>query len=164
MAEFIIRDIQESDYNDIVDLNASEVQYTNVMDIDRVNYLDSLSTYHKVAVLNGRVVAFLLAMKDHCQYQNDNFNWFSLRYKEFLYIDRIVVGRSFQGHKIGSLLYEDVFNYAREEKITVITCEINIVPPNESSLAFHAKHGFREVGTQWIVNGQKQVSMQAAKP
>ena len=164
MAEFIIRDVQESDYNDIVDLNASEVQYTNVMDIDRVNYLDSLSTYHKVAVFNGRVVAFLLAMKDHCPYQNDNFNWFSSQYEEFLYIDRIVVGRSFQGHKIGSLLYEDVFNYAREEKITVITCEINIVPPNESSLAFHAKHGFREVGTQWIVSGQKQVLMQAAKP
>jgi len=44
-----------------------------------------------------------------------------------------------------------------------VTCEYNIVPPNELSRNFHVKFGFREIGTQWISNGAKQVSMQAAE-
>jgi uncharacterized protein len=44
-----------------------------------------------------------------------------------------------------------------------VTCEYNIVPPNEPSRIFHGKFGFREIGTQWIANGAKQVSMQAAE-
>lgn len=164
MSKVIIRDAQESDYAVIVDLNASEVQYTSAMDTNRVRYLDLLSVYHRVAILDGQVAAFLLAMKDHAPYKNDNFDWFSSRYDHFLYIDRIVVSRSFQGCKIGSLLYLDIFNYARKEIIPIIACEINIAPPNERSLAFHAKHGFREIGNQWIAEGEKKVSMQVAMP
>jgi predicted GNAT superfamily acetyltransferase len=38
--------------------------------------------------------------------------------------------------------------------------DINVVPPNKTSLAFHLKHGFSEVGRQRLQSGTKQVSMQ----
>lgn len=161
-ANIIIRDASKVDYQDIVDLNAGEVQYTSAMDIDIVHHLDSLAACHRVAVLEGKVAAFILAMEDHVSYENDNYSWFSSRYDRFLYIDRIVVDSPCQGLKIGTFLYQDIFDYARKEKIPVITCEIMTFPPNERSLKFHAGKGFREVGTRWVDNGQKQYSMQAS--
>jgi uncharacterized protein len=44
----------------------------------------------------------------------------------------------------------------------MITCEFNIVPPNEPSRIFHDRFGFQEPGTQWLDEGAKQVSLRAA--
>ncbi len=43
----------------------------------------------------------------------------------------------------------------------VMTCEVNVVPPNESSMRFHEDYGFRTVGTQTIDNGGKKVALMA---
>ncbi len=157
----LIRDAADSDYNRIIYLNACEIQYTSAMDIDRARHLDSLSDYHRVAEVNGHVAAFILAMKDHVPYVNDNYRWFSERYERFLYIDRIVVDRPYQGLKIGTLLYRDIVDYARKENIPVITCEIMIEPPNKRSLDFHARQGFKEIGIRSVENDSVKYSMQA---
>jgi len=94
--DFAIRRVSFSDYQDIIELNRSEVQYTSPMDLERLTLLDSLSTYHKVALIDNQAAGFILVMKDHAAYVNDNFNWFSLRYEDFLYVDRIVVGKDYQ--------------------------------------------------------------------
>ena len=52
--------------------------------------------------------------------------------------------------KIGSRLYEDLFDYARSQGIKAITCEYNIQPPNPASQRFHDKFGFKELGQQWV--------------
>jgi uncharacterized protein len=160
LSDLIIRRASISDYQDIIVLNQSEVQFTSPMDLERLKLLDSLSSYHRVAIINNQAAGFILVMKDHAAYVNDNFNWFSLRYEDFLYVDRIVVGKDYQDCGVGSLLYEDLFSFARHEKIKIITCEININPPNEKSLAFHHNLGFQEVGSQFIDHHKKQVSMQ----
>lgn len=164
LKEIAIRDAHKEDYQSIVKLNDIAVEYTSPMDLERLSLLASLAAYFRVAVSDGRVVAFLLAMKDGVPYHNDNYGWFTSRYKSFLYIDRVVVADEFQRYGIGTKLYKDLFTSAWQEKIPIITCEINAVPPNEISAAFHARLGFSEVGSQWICEGQKQVSMQAAIP
>ena len=63
---------------------------------------------------------------------------------------------------ISSQLYRDVFDQARASGVAVVTCEFNLVPPNEASARFHARWGFAEVGRQWLDEGRKQVSLQAA--
>lgn len=160
MSSIVIRQADKPDFQAIVALNDSEIQHTSAMDIKRLKYLHSLASYHGVALEGEVIAAFLLAMEDHAPYQNDNYSWFSARHEKFLYIDRIVVGHEFQGRGIGKKLYADLFDYARQKKIPLVTCEINSVPPNERSLAFHAGFGFTEVGSQWICEGQKKVSMQ----
>ncbi len=162
MEKIIIRDATEHDYPAIVKLNADQVEFTSPMDIDRLKLLGSLADYHRVVVNEATVVAFMLAMKTNVPYENDNYNWFSARYNDFLYIDRVVITASYQGRRIGTLFYEDIFEFARENKIPLVACEINTLPPNERSLAFHAKLGFKEVGEQWIQNSKK-VSMQVAR-
>lgn len=163
MGKFLIRDSSELDYQTIVDINDVEVQYTSPMDVKRLRDLDQLSAYHRVAVVGGNIAAFLLAMGRNCSYQNENYDWFSSLYPGFLYIDRIVVDAKYAGLKIGTMLYRDIFHYARSNSIPIITCEYNLIPPNEPSRLFHEKFGFKEVGMQWICNSTKKVSLQAAE-
>jgi predicted GNAT superfamily acetyltransferase len=162
MQSFVIRDAAPSDFEAICALNLAEVQHTSSMDMARLAILDSLSCYHKVACVHGSVAAFLLAMCSGARYANDNFEWFTRKYTRFIYVDRVVVSSAFRGQSFGSLLYKDLFRYARDNAIPLVTCEYNIVPSNEASRLFHDKFGFKEQGTQWVANGAKRVSLQAA--
>lgn len=157
-----IRDATPGDHSVIVEANRVAVAHTSPMDLARLAILDGLSCYHRVACVDGHVMAFLLAMRSGAPYENDNFAWFARRFPGFVYVDRIVVSPAAQGQRLGSLLYEDLFQWARQRGIPLVTCEYNIVPANEPSRLFHEKFGFREQGTQWLANGTKQVSLQAA--
>jgi uncharacterized protein len=159
----VIRSAAPMDFETICALNLAEVQHTSAMDITRLAELNAISCYHKVACLGGTVSAFLLAMCDGSPYKNDNFEWFSKKYARFLYVDRVVVSSASRGLRLGSLLYEDLFSHARSKAIPLVTCEYNLVPPNEPSRLFHDKFGFKEKGTQWVANGAKQVSLQVAE-
>ena len=159
----ILRDAIEADFDSIIKLNGAEVQQTSPMDVERLRLLSGMSCYHKVAIVDGQVAAFLIAIREGASYRNDNYEWFSPRFLSFLYVDRIVVGSRFSGRGIGSILYDDLFGYARSHGIKAITCEYNIEPPNPASRAFHDKFGFNELGTQWVASGSKQVSLQAAE-
>jgi predicted GNAT superfamily acetyltransferase len=158
----VIRDAEQDDFEGIVALNAAVVEQTSAMDLPRLRELHGLSCFHKVAVVDDRVAAFLLAMREGAPYPNDNHAWFATRFPRFVYVDRVVVGTDFGGLSIGSLLYRCLFDYARSHGVGVVTCEYNVQPPNVASQRFHDKFGFREVGTQWVAGGTKKVSLQAA--
>jgi uncharacterized protein len=162
MQSVVIRDAGPNDFDIICSLNLAEVQHTSPMDRERLIALDNLSCFHKVACADNRVAAFLLAMCNDAPYENSNYEWFARRYPRFVYVDRIVVSSECRGLRLGSLLYEDLFRCARHSGIPLVTCEYNIVPPNEPSRLFHEKFGFKEQGTQWLANGTKRVSLQAA--
>ena len=159
-----LRDARPSDFEDILRLNAAEVRHTSPMDAARLKLLHGLSSYHRVAVDAIGVAAFLLAMREAAAYENENYAWFSARYERFVYIDRIVVSRDLAGQGIGSALYSDLFEYARDAGIEIVACEYNLEPPNPVSKAFHDRWGFTEVGSQRLADGSKRVSMQVVRP
>ena len=157
-----IRDAAPDDFDAICALNLAEVQHTSAMDRARLEELHAFAAYHKVACMDSTVSAFLLAICDGSPYENDNYAWFARRFERFLYVDRIVVASAARGMRVGSLLYEDLFRHATSRAIPWITCEYNLVPPNEPSRRFHDRFGFTEHGTQWLADGTKRVSLQAA--
>jgi predicted GNAT superfamily acetyltransferase len=158
-----IRNAVEADFPHIVALNAAEVQQTSAMDLARLTHLAALSSYHKVALLDGEVIAFLLAMREGLDYDSENYRWFATRFPTFLYVDRIVVDARAAGRGVGRALYEDLFAFARAQNLGHVTCEYNIEPPNPASKAFHDRFGFEQIDTQWVAGGSKRVSLQAAR-
>ena len=131
MERITIRTATPADFNAICALNLAEVSYTSPMDAARLALLDGLSCYHKVACVDAVVAAFLLAMPGDAAYPNENFEWFVRRYPRFLYVDRIVVSADARTLRLGSQLYADLFSYARAAAFPWVTCEYNLVPPNE---------------------------------
>ena len=160
MNTILVRDATEADFDRVVELNSAVVRETSAMDAVRLQQLHALAFHHRVAVVDGGVAGFLLAMRDGADYANDNFDWFSARYPLFVYVDRIVVDSVASGKGIGRRLYDDLFGDARLLGIGVIACEYNLEPPNLASKLFHDRFGFAEVGRQHVAGGTKLVSLQ----
>jgi predicted GNAT superfamily acetyltransferase len=158
----MIRNANEGDFDSILALNQEAVHFTSPMDLARLTHLDTQSAYHRVIELDGEVVAFLLALREGADYPNPNYGWFSERLDRFLYVDRIVISSTQQGKRLGQALYDDLFAYAKQKGIGQIACEFDVEPPNAISQKFHARYGFGEVGTQWVADGSKRVSLQVA--
>lgn len=111
-----------------------------------------------VAEVDGEIAGFLLGLSEGAAYENGNYEWFSKRYDNFVYIDRVVVDGRFRGVGIGQSLYTHVFEWSRRQRLNHIAAEIDIEPPNTGSLRFHDRLGFEEIDTRQLANG-KTVSM-----
>ena len=158
----MIRDVVEADTPALLALNAESERFLSPLDTSRLRWLLGMAAYQRVIDLGGGAIAFLLALREGAAYDSPNYRWFAARYSRFLYVDRIVVAAAEQGKHLGAALYDDLFAVAKNAGIATITCEFDIDPPNEASRRFHARYGFREVGTQWLGGGKKQVSLQEA--
>jgi uncharacterized protein len=160
----MIRDAAAADFPAILALNAESERFLSAMDMARLRHIDAQAVYHRVVELDSMVAGFLLALREGADYDSPNYRWFAARYGEFLYIDRIVISPACRGRRLGANLYDDLFAFARQQNVAAITCEFDVDPPNGESRRFHQKFGFREVGTQWVAGGKKQVSLQQASP
>ena len=140
----ILRDAVKSDWAAILALNEESVQFLSPMDSARLTQLAKAAHYLRVIEQHGKITAFLLAFRKSDDYDGANFAWFSARFEDFLYVDRIVVSPAFRGAKLADRLYDDLEALARATGVTRITCEVNVEPPNPVSLRFHARRGFRE--------------------
>jgi len=154
-----IRPAGAADFPEILRLNAEWVRFTSALDLTGLTELHAQSPYHCVVESGGRVAGFLLAMREGSDYASPNYRWFDERGGSFLYVDRIIVDSSDQGRGIAALLYDDLLEFAKRSGIDRLVCELDAEPPNEASRRFHDRLGFVEVGTQWIANGTKRVSL-----
>lgn len=159
-----IRDIADGDHAAVLALNLESEALLSPMDAPRLRALLDETAYARVLVKGEQVLGFLLAFREGCTYDSPNYRWFQAHYPRFLYIDRIAVAASQQGRGLGAVFYRDLFDFARADGIGAIACEFYSQPLNEGSSRFHAKFGFGEVGTQWVAEGRKQVSLQIATP
>ena len=158
----MLRDATAADFDAIVRLNLESEHFLSRMDLARLRVLRDQAAYLRVAEVQGEAAAFLLAFAPRSAYDSENYRWFDARYERFIYVDRVVVASAQRGRGLGVRLYEDVFDFAREQRLERVVCEFDVDPPNPVSANFHARFGFREVGSQQVSYADKRVSMQEA--
>lgn len=156
----LIRDANAGDFERILQLNEESVEFLSPLKPMRLEKLHAEAGYHRVIVSDSEIVGFLMAFRENADYDSTNYQWFVKRFGQFLYIDRVVVGKQHQGRGIGNRLYDDVFAFARGNGVSKITCEFDIDPPNHASRRFHERYGFSEVGTRSYGDIAKHVSLQ----
>ena len=157
----LIRDANAADFERILQLNEESVHFLSPLTPARLQNLHAEAAYHRVVDHDGNIAGFLLAFREGAGYDSSNYAWFARQYEQFLYIDRIVIGKDFRGQGIGNKLYDDLFEFARNSAVKRVTCEFDIDPPNDASRRFHERFGFSEVGTRSYGEAVKQVSLQA---
>ena len=108
-----LRDATASDFEAIITLNDAEVQQTSPLNLEPPQSLVQTAAYCSVAAVDGRIAAFLIALRDDAACEDLNYTWFSSRFHRFLFVDRIVDDEQFTGRRIGSKLHDDVFACAR---------------------------------------------------
>ncbi|MCE7009886.1 GNAT family N-acetyltransferase [Kibdelosporangium philippinense] len=115
-----------------------------------------------VALKDGEtVLGFVLTLPPGVDYASENYAFFSSRYDQFVYVDRIVVAEEARNRGIGVKLYDIVSEFAKEHGGERVLCEVNLEPPNPGSLRFHKRIGFVEVGQQRTKGGTYLVSLLA---
>ena len=138
----------------LLTLNNAHAQELSWLEAERLQYLVREAF---VARRIGNLDAFLLAFDQDARYDSPNFIWFRARYPRFVYVDRIVVAPLARGRGCARRLYADLFEQAVRAGHDRVVCEVNTIPPNAASDAFHAALGFVEVGTASLYDGSRTV-------
>ncbi len=107
----------------------------------------------------GAVAGFVLAIAPGAPYESVNYRWFDARGDDFLYVDRVVVAATHRRRRVATKLYDAVVARARATARDRVTCEVNIRPTNDASLAMHRDRGFVEVGRQDTTGGTLTVAL-----
>jgi len=153
-----IRDVDPGNLAEILRLNEDAVPHVNSVRLDDMKWFAEHAHYFRVAQLDGTLAGFLIGLRPGLEYESLNYRWFSENYEDFGYIDRVAVSPTAQRRGVASRLYED-FAATLSGKVDVMTCEVNIRPPNESSMTYHVQRGFVQVATQETEGGKKKVAL-----
>ncbi len=125
-------------------LNAANVEMLAPMDADRFSRLIDWSDQFTVIEYDGAFAGFVITFAEGSAYDSENYRWFADRYPTFYYLDRIVLRPEVRRVGLGSHVYDHVEARARGHRRMAL--EVNLVPRNDVSLAFHAGRGYGEVG------------------
>ncbi|CAN5124055.1 hypothetical protein BH18ACT9_BH18ACT9_08500 [soil metagenome] len=139
-----LRPMDPDDVPAVLALNERNVVKLAPLDRARLHQLSALAERLDVVDVEGHFAGFVITFAAGSAYDSENFRWFSQRYDDFAYLDRIVLHEDFRRRGLGSFVYDEVEDAGRRHGR--LTLEVNLVPRNEPSLAFHAARGFVEVG------------------
>ena len=143
----------------LVALNNTNVRELSPLDLPRMRQLVMMSF---LALRIDGSSGFILSMEQDAPYRNAHFEWFRARYDRYVYVDRLVVHQDHRGRGLARRLYSELFERASAAGHSYITCEVNMVPPNPASHAFHLATGFVPVGEAATPEG-KHVKYYALK-
>jgi len=156
----LIRDVFEHELDSVLALNNAAGPTILPLDMARLRALAEQAAYFRIALVDGQVAGFLIALREDADYGSPNFRWFRERYAKFLYIDRIVIARPYRGLGLGRVFYADVTSFA-EVRVPLLCCEVFLEPRDDVSVLFHGTYGFQEVGQQLMAGVNRRVSLLA---
>jgi len=138
----------ESDIDAALELNNLNAPAVGEIDRTQLEFLIEHSLY-SFAIGTDMLHAFCITFAPGAPYTSVNYQWFSQNYSEFVYLDRIVVSEKMRNNSLGAKLYAAVEQRMIKDRCApILTCEVNLNPPNIGSIRFHNRIGFREVGQQ----------------
>jgi predicted GNAT superfamily acetyltransferase len=155
-----IRPYRPDDLAAVLALNNASVPDVNELAGPDVARLTGIADAALVAEVDGGFAGFCWVLGPAQPYESLNYAWFSARYDDFVYLDRIAVHPYYRRYGVGSALYAALVTTFAGRR-PVLLCEVNLRPRNETSLRFHERLGFREVGQQDTDGGAKRVSLLA---
>jgi len=152
-----ISKIRENDYDSVLALNEESVPHVNLIGVAELQWFVDNAACARVARIDDQLAGFLVGLRPGTDYASPNYRWFCENYDDFAYVDRVIVAGWARRRRVAETLYETFGS--SQSGAPVMTCEINIRPSNEGSMLFHQRMGFRQVSSQEIDGGKKEVAL-----
>ena len=150
----VLRPITVADHHAVLELNERHVELLSPLDEARLAALLAVAENASVIDADGAFAGFVITFAAGSAYDGENFDWFSERYDDFCYLDRVVIHEDFRRRGLASAVYDELESSCGR---SLFALEVNLDPPNDASLAFHRARGYTEVGQR--VAGGHLVSM-----
>lgn len=131
----------------LLTINNAAIPEVNLLDEAKARWLVEQAALARMATLSGQAAGVIIVLSDTAGFESDYYGWFVERYRNFMYIDRVIVAEWARGQGIASGLYQEVEQVAQAQRLA-IAAEVYAQPPNIPSLNFHHKRGFQEIGQQ----------------
>jgi len=148
-----LRQVTPTDHTALLALNEASVLELSPLDARRLRYILELAHSSLLVERDGEALAFAIAIAPGAGYDSVNYARLSELFERFLYLDRIAVAAHARREGLGAMLYDAMEDAARG--FGRMVCDVNVIPPNEPSLAFHAARGYRPL--ERLAHGQKTV-------
>ena len=146
----MIRSIEYPDHDQILDLNQGSLHAVGPLDHEDLSLLVKKADQALVVDTDGDVAGFVITLPPDADYDSSRFRWFTERYDDFVYLDRVIVSPDHRREGVGSELYDQL-----PDDVPVA---LEVYETNQASLAFHRSMGFRPVG-ELEHNGKVNVMM-----
>jgi predicted GNAT superfamily acetyltransferase len=151
-----IKKASEKDLPYVLELNTASIPHVSKVNLDDMRTFLKYADPFLIIEEEGKIAGFMIVLQKGLDYKSLNYKFFCDNYSDFDYVDRIVISKEFRGKKFGTSLYNYLFQNSNQK---MITCEINIKPPNINSMEFHKALGFNQVAEQVTEGGNKSVAM-----
>ncbi len=152
-----ILQITDDDFDTVLALNTTAVPHVNPISHDALQWFCDNAVYAKTVKFDARLAGFMIGLRPGTRYQSQNYRWFCDHYEDFAYVDRIVVSDWARRRGVAEAPYRDFA--ASQADVDIMTCEVNLRPANDGSMKFHRRMGFRQVGSQEVDDGEKEVAL-----
>ncbi len=154
-----IRPLVSSDLDWLYALNEACLPAVNALDHAALKSLMERAAWSGVACRGTTRLAVLIAFTKGSTYESTNYAWFNAQAEDFAYIDRVMVEVAGRGQGWGRVLYDALAAWAGQSGLPRLCCEVNEVPPNPQSFAFHKRLGFAVLTSRINPADGKQVAM-----
>ena len=145
--ELLQKPFSDSDLDQIWSINQENIpEVGNVANLERLNQLINWSS-HVLVVREQEIAGFIILMRENQNYDSLNYDFFNSQNDPFLYVDRIAIKEGHRRQGLGKMIYEKTIDIANDLNLPTC-CEVNTIPRNGPSLAFHDNFGFKEVGAK----------------
>lgn len=159
MTEWTLRDVTDADIERVAAVNRANEPEVGPLDVERQRmFLDDAERFQVVEV-DGEIVGVFVGLVEAMDYRSPNYRWFCDRHPRFAYVDRIALQPEARGLGVAASIYEDFGAWARSTGRFVLCAEVNTVPPNPRSQAFHRRQGFVVVDEIAPYGGDERVAM-----
>jgi len=157
-----IRDATFEDLRAVTAINNGSAREVTFETLAGMRWYLAAAPYFRVAEAeHDAVAAFLIGFRRGDDYHSENLAWFEDQGDaDFAYVDRVAVSSDRRGAGLGRALYDDFERWARERSIPRLTCEVNVEPRNDGSLAFHERLGWRALEERQTGYGPRVLMME----
>ncbi len=158
MSGFTLRPATAADHAAVLALNNSQVPHVNALTADEFARIVLLNEHFTLAEDPQGLLGFVLCIPSGTEYWSGNYKWFGERYARFLYLDRVAVSPRLRRAGVGRAMYDDLHR-VQAGVWPCVALEVNVRPPNPTSIAFHEALGYSAVGLRAYADGIHAVQM-----
>lgn len=151
-----LRRLGYSDCREVLRINAESLPGVARLDEKEFDRLMGITNAHlAIEGADTAIIGYALAFPSNAAYDGEEFLAFLEACEgPFMYIDQVAVETNMRRRGVASSLYQALEDEARRSSMSALCCEVNLVPPNPGSIAFHRDREFHQLKVLETADGR----------